>query len=108
MTIGYAICGSFCTHKKALEILKKFADTGAEILPVLSENSYSKSTRFGKAEDFVREIEQITKKNIIYTIEESEPLGPSRNLDIMIIAPCTGNTLAKMASGITDSYVTIL
>ena len=107
MTIGYAICGSFCTHKKALEILKKFADTGADILPVLSENSYTINTRFGKAEDFVREIERITKKKVIRTIEESEPIGPGRNLDSMIIAPCTGNTLAKLANGITDNCVTM-
>ena len=103
MTIGYAICGSFCTHKKSLEILKKLADSGAEILPVLSENAYNISTRFGKAEDFIREIEEITKKMIIHSIEESEPIGPNRILDIMIIAPCTGNTLAKLANGITDS-----
>ena len=107
MTLGYAICGSFCTHKKTLEILKKFADTGADILPILSENSYNISTRFGRAEDFVREVERITKKNIIRTIEESEPIGPGRNLDIMIIAPCTGNTLAKLANGISDSAVTM-
>jgi len=108
MTIGYAICGSFCTHKKALEILKKFADTGVEIMPILSENSYNISTRFGKSEDLVRKIEQIAKKSVIYTIEESEPIGPNRSLDIMIIAPCTGNTLAKLANGITDSSVIVL
>ena len=107
MTIGYAVCGSFCTHKKALEILRKIADTGADIMPVLSENSYNISTRFGKAEDFVREVENITKKSVISTIEGSEPIGPCRNLDIMIIAPCTGNTLAKLANGITDSCVTM-
>ena len=107
MTIGYAVCASFCTHQKALEVLKKFADIGADILPILSENSYNISTRFGKAEDFVSEVERITKKSAVYTIEESEPIGPNRNLDIMIIAPCTGNTLAKLANGITDSSVTM-
>ena len=107
MTIGYAVCGSFCTHKKALAILKKLAGSGAELTPILSENSYNINTRFGKAEDFVREIEKITKKSVIRTIEESEPIGPDRNLDIMIIAPCTGNTLAKLANGITDSCVTM-
>ena len=107
MTIGYAICGSFCTHKKAIEILQKFADTGADILPILSENSYNISTRFGKAGDFVREVERITKTQVVRTIEESEPIGPCRSLEVMIIAPCTGNTLAKMANGITDTCVTM-
>ena len=100
-------CGSFCTHKKALEVIKNFADTGAEILPILSENAYNISTRFGKAEDFVRDVERIAKKSVIYKIEESEPIGPERSLDIMIIAPCTGNTLAKLANGITDTCVTM-
>ena len=103
--VGYAICGSFCTHKKSLEVLKTFVDSGIEILPILSGNSYNMSTRFGKSEDFVREIEMITKKKVIHTIEESEPIGPNRNLEAMIILPCTGNTLAKLAHGITDTSV---
>ena len=98
---------SFCTHKKALETIKKFADSGIDILPILSENAYNISTRFGKAEDLIADIELITKKKIIHTIEQSEPIGPHRSLDIMIIAPCTGNTLAKLANGITDSCVTM-
>ena len=105
--VGYAICGSFCTHKKALEVLKLFIDSGIEILPILSENSYAISTRFGKSEDFVKKIEDMTKKKIIRTIEDSEPIGPNRNLGAVIIAPCTGNTLAKMAHGITDTSVTM-
>ena len=105
--VGYAICGSFCTHKKSLEVLKKFVESGIDITPVLSENSCNISTRFGKAEDFVRNIEDITKKKIISSIEESEKIGPNRNLEVMIIAPCTGNTLAKLANGITDSCVTM-
>ena len=106
--VGYAICGSFCTHKKALEVLKKFIDSGIEILPILSENAYNTSTRFGNAEDFINTIEDMTRKQIIHSIKDSEPIGPNRNLEALIIAPCTGNTLAKMAHGITDTYVTLL
>ena len=76
-------------------------------MPILSENSYKISTRFGKSEDFVKEVENITKTKVIHTIEDSEPIGPNRNLEVMIIAPCTGNTLAKMAHGITDTSVTM-
>lgn len=104
--IGYAICGSFCTHKKALEVLKQFSANGEEILPVLSENSYKISTRFGTAEDFRNSVEEITKNKIIHTIEDSEPIGPMYKLNALIIAPCSGNTLAKMAHGITDTSVT--
>ena len=105
--VGYAICGSFCTHKKSIEILKKFANSGIEILPILSENTYNTSTRFGKAEDFIDAIEDITKKKIVHTIKDSEPIGPNRSLEALIIAPCTGNTLAKMTHGITDTSVTM-
>jgi len=105
--VGYAVCGSFCTHKKTLEILEKFVGSGIDIMPILSENSYNISTRFGKAEDFVKNIENITKKKIICSIEESEAIGPNKSLEVMIIAPCTGNTLAKLSNGITDSCVTM-
>ena len=105
--VGYAICGSFCTHKKSLEILKKFVDSGIDIMPILSENACNISTRFGKAEDFIEKIEAVTKHKIVRTIEESETIGPNSSLDVMIIAPCTGNTLAKLANGITDNCVTM-
>lgn len=105
--IGYAICGSFCTHKKTLEVLKAFVNSGIEILPILSENAYNISTRFGKSEDLRKKIEEMTKNKIIHTIEESEPIGPNSDLEAMIIAPCTGNTLAKMAIGISDTSVTM-
>jgi len=76
-------------------------------MPILSENACNISTRFGKADDFVKNIEDITKKKIISSIEESEKIGPNRSLEIMIIAPCTGNTLAKLANGIVDTSVTM-
>ena len=75
-------------------------------MPVLSENACTISTRFGKAEDFVSSIENITNKKVVRSIEESETIGPNRSLEVMIIAPCTGNTLAKLANGITDTQVT--
>ena len=86
--------------------MKSFVDSGIEILPILSENSYNISTRFGKSEDFIKTIEDMTNKRIIHAIEDSEPIGPNRNLEALIISPCTGNTLAKMAHGITDTSVT--
>jgi len=105
--IGFAITGSFCTHKKTLQILEQFASNGIEIMPVISENACNISTRFGKADDFINSVEKITKKKIINSIEESETIGPNRNLEVMIIAPCTGNTLAKLANGISDTSVTM-
>ncbi|MHC1694392.1 MAG: dipicolinate synthase subunit B [Eubacteriales bacterium] len=107
MKIGYAICGSFCTHAKALKALIELKEKGYEILPILSENTQRIDTRFGKASDYIVSVEGITGNRIIKSIEEAEPLGPSAQLDALIIAPCTGNTLAKMAHGITDNCVTM-
>jgi len=104
--IIYCYLISFCTHKKTLEIVRKFTDSGIDITPILSENVCNISTRFGRAEDFINNIENITKNKIIRTIEESEKIGPNRSFEVLIIAPCTGNTLAKLSSGITDTNVT--
>lgn len=103
--IGYAICGSFCTHKKSLEILKNLKSDGQEILPILSEISAATDTRFGCANVLIRSVTEITGHTPVITIPEAEPLGPSNPLDALIIAPCTGNTLAKIANGITDTVV---
>ena len=105
--IGYAICGSFCTHDQALEILRFFTEQGIDVQPVLSHNAYTISTRFGKAPEFVKKVESITGRKVFHTIEESEAIGPDDLLDALIIAPCTGNTLAKLAHGITDTAVTM-
>ena len=80
---------------------------GYEIQPIMSENAYTKDTRFHKAEDFIGEVEELCKRRVIHTIEAAEPLGPKAPLDGLIIAPCTGNTLAKLAGGITDTAVTM-
>ncbi|NLL75885.1 MAG: dipicolinate synthase subunit B [Clostridiales bacterium] len=103
--IGFAITGSFCTFDKILKELENVKEEGANIVPILSFNAGSMDTRFGKAVDFKQKLKEITGNEIILTIEEAEPLGPGNLLDILIIAPCTGNTLAKLSAGITDTPV---
>ena len=105
--IGYGICGSFCTHKKSIEELENLVRLGYDVLPIMSDNVYTTDTRFGKAEDLKNKVEKITGHKIIHTIVDAEPLGPKISLDALILAPCTGNTLAKMARGITDTAVTM-
>lgn len=103
-TIGFALCGSFCTFRQTIDTLKQLTDYN--ILPIASEAAYSTDTRFGKASDFRKEIEDICGHTIVHTLTEVEPLGPRRLLDALVIAPCTGNTLGKLANGIADSAVT--
>lgn len=105
--IGYAFCGSFCTHRKSIEELKKLKSQGYDILPIMSDNVYNTSTRFGTSSDLIKNVEEITGNKVIHTIVDAEPLGPKISLDALIISPCTGNTLAKMARGITDTAVTM-
>ncbi len=105
--IGYAICGSFCTHKKSLEILEKLKSIYHDVLPIISENAASTDTRFGSHTDLITKVSQTCEREPILTIKDAEPLGPKINLDLLIIAPCTGNTLAKLANGITDTSVTM-
>ena len=103
--IGYAMCGSFCTHKASLSQLEALVARGFEVVPVMSEIVYSTSTRFGEATELVRRVEELCGRRVIHSIVDAEPLGPSVELDAMIICPCTGNTLAKLAAGITDTAV---
>lgn len=105
--IGYAFCGSFCTHATSVEVMKRLLNKGYDILPIMSENVYSTDTRFGKARDLINKVEELTGRAVIHSIVDAEELGPKIHLDAMIIAPCTGNTLAKMARGITDTAVTM-
>lgn len=105
--IGYAICGSFCTHEKSYLALSELISRGEDIQPIMSENAYSVDTRFGEARVFRERVEELCKRKIIHTIVDAEPLGPKTPLDAIIIAPCTGNTLAKLAGGITDTAVTM-
>jgi len=105
--IGYAFCGSFCTLAKSVVQLNALVSAGYDVLPIVSENVYNTDTRFGSAVNFINTIENICGKKVIHTITEAEPLGPKIKLDSMIISPCTGNTLAKLANGVTDTSVTM-
>lgn len=103
--IGIAFTGSFCTYKTAMKALKHLSEEGAHLYPIMSFHSQKIDSRFGKAQDLKQQIEQICKRSVIDSIEKAEPIGPSGFLDILIILPCTGNTIAKLANGITDSPV---
>ncbi len=102
--IGYAMCGSFCTMKRSLEILEALC-LRFDVLPIMSYMTYGTDTRFGQAADFVKKAECLCGHAVVHSIEDAEPLGPSRPLDALLICPCTGNTLAKLARGITDTPV---
>lgn len=103
--IGVALTGSFCTYEKVFQELQKLADEGAYVQTIFSNASASIDSRFGEANDFVKKAEEITGIKPMMTIAEAEPIGPKALLDILVILPCTGNTLAKLANGITDSPV---
>lgn len=107
ITAGFALCGSFCTFEKATEQIRNLVEKGWDIVPIMSYNAYSTDTRFGKASEHIERIEEICSKKIISTIKDAEPIGPKKMLDILIIEPCTGNTIAKLANGITDTPVTL-
>ena len=105
LNLGMALCGSFCTFSKAIATMKTLVQLGVNITPIMSYNAYETSTRFGNASEMIAKIESITGKTIIHTIEQAEPLGPKHLIDALLIAPCTGNTLAKLNYGITDTPV---
>ncbi len=106
-TVGFAMCGSFCTFKKVIPQIKRLTEEGYRVIPIMSHIAYTTDTRFGKARDFNNEIEDICREKIIYTIPGAEPIGPKELLDVLVIAPCTGNTLGKLANGISDTSVTL-
>ena len=106
-TIGFAVCSSFCTFKSVFKEIENLVKAGYDIVPIMSENAYSFDTRFGEAAFWQDEFKRITKKDIIHTIKDAEPIGPKKLLDALIIAPCTGNTLAKLSNGIADTSVTL-
>ena len=105
--IGFAICGSFCTHSKVLAELAHLTQVYDTVIPILSEASAATDTRFGSARDLLRQVQELTGREAITSIREAEPIGPKALLDVLVIAPCTGNTAAKLAAGITDSAVTM-
>lgn len=105
--IGFVLTGSFCTFKKTIPQIKKLKNLGADIIPIMSFNSYNLDTKFGKANDFIKEIEEISEKEIIHTIQDAEPIGPKHLTDIMIVAPASGNTMSKLACDIIDTPATM-
>lgn len=104
LNIGYGFTGSFCTFDVSKEILKKIAINN-NVIPIMSYNSYSLDTKFGKAKEHIDEIEEITNNKIIHTIQDAEPIGPKKLFDILVICPCTGNTIAKLANDIIDTPI---
>ena len=104
-TIGFALCGSYCTHASALEQLDILQKKGYDVVPIVSERVWETDTRFGTAQALRQRVESMCGKEIIHTIPEAEPLGPAKPLSALVICPCTGNTLAKLAAGVTDSAV---
>ena len=104
--IGFALCSSFCNHPKILMLFEEMAES-FELVPILSENTARYDTRFGLADDLIARVERAAGRPAIRTIVEAEPFGPQDLADVLVIAPCTGNTLAKLAHGITDGAVTM-
>ena len=107
LNIGFALTGSFCTFDKAFNVAEQLIEMGARIIPIMSENAATTDTRFGKAADNIKTFEKISGKKVIKTILQAEPIGPAKMCDVMVVAPCTGNTMAKLAGAITDTPVTM-
>ncbi|MEM5818354.1 MAG: dipicolinate synthase subunit B, partial [Desulfitobacterium hafniense] len=105
LKIGFAVTGSHCTLHEITEVMRKMVEEGADLTPIISYAVDTMDTRFGKAEDWKSKFEEITQKKVIQTIPDAEPIGPQKKFDCLLIAPCTGNTLAKLANGITDTPV---
>lgn len=106
-TLGFALTGSYCTFQKVLPQIEHLVHLGYRVIPILSEKTAVTDTRFGTAEQIIHTIEAITGETVITAIPDAEPIGPKKKLDLLLIAPCTGNTIAKLATGIADSTVTL-
>ena len=107
ITVGFCMCGSYCTFDSAIDSLEKICGLYRRVIPIMSENACSTDSRFGPAHEFIQRVERLCGAGIIREITDAEPIGPNKLLDILIIAPCTGNTLSKLACGITDTTVTM-
>ncbi|MFW6022452.1 MAG: dipicolinate synthase subunit B [Halanaerobiaceae bacterium] len=103
--IGYAITGSHCTFEKSIPVLDELVEKGADVVPILSDSVMMRDTKFGQAKMWLNKIQNITNKPVIDSIVKAEPIGPGKIIDLLIIAPCTGNTMAKIANGIIDETV---
>ena len=106
MNIGFAMCGSFCTYKQVFPIMEQLA-MSYNVIPIFSNSAYTIDSRFGTAKEHIARAERICSNPVIHTIEQAEPIGPKKLLDALVIAPCTGNTLAKLAHSIADGPVTM-
>lgn len=104
-TVGFAITGSFCTYEKIKDVVQKLVEDGNRVIPIFSDSAQNINSRFGDAREFIISIQEITGERGIFTLQEAEPIGPKAYLDVLVIAPCTGNTMAKLCAGITDSPV---
>ena len=100
--VGFAFCGSFCTMARAMEALEAVAAQYGQVVPIVSETVAATDTRFGNAHDFMREMERICDRRVIATVKDAEPIGPKKLLDVLVVCPCTGNTLAKLAVATND------
>lgn len=105
--VAFAVCGSFCTHAKALNALSRLAEAYETVIPIASENAAFTDTRFGAADALLEQMEAITGREVLYDIPSVEPLGPKGLADVLVIAPATGNTIGKLANGIADTAVTM-
>lgn len=106
MNLGFAMCGSFCTFQKVFPIMEKLA-LEHNVIPIFSPAAYTTDTRFGTAQEHIRRAAQICGRDPLFSISQAEPIGPKKLLDALIVAPCTGNTLAKLSHGIADTSVTM-
>lgn len=106
MTVGFALCGSFCTYDRIFPVMDRLTKS-YDIIPIFSQSAYTTDSRFGTADDHIAKAEAICGKPPLHTLAEVEPIGPKRLLDALVIAPCTGNTLAKLAHSIADGPVTM-
>lgn len=105
--VGFAVCGSFCTHEQVLQALKELTELYETVIPIASENAAFTDTRFGTSDDLLEKLEDLTGHEVLCDIPSVEPIGPKKLLDVLVIAPATGNTIAKLAAGITDTTVTM-
>ena len=105
--MGFALCGSFCTHQKVLQELERLCGEYETVLPIVSEICQYTDSRFGMAAEFIGKVESLTGHKVMDTVAAAEPIGPRKLLDVLVIAPCTGNTIGKLANGITDTPVTM-
>lgn len=105
--VGFALCGSFCTHQKVLEALKDLTERYETVIPIVSETAAFTDTRFGTSDELLEMLEELTGNEVLCDIPAVEPIGPKGLLDVLVIAPATGNTIAKLAAGITDTAVTM-